>query len=171
MKILNVFLLLPLIVFFLINVTASIYAFIKEKNARSLVGTIVVSAIFTLTVFFFSGFDGFFFVTNTLVCSSRLNKIGTALQMYKTDNRGLYPDSLKNLSPSYLREIPKCVEGDFDRKTREFYWKTYGLNLGDYRYEVTKDRKRYTLTCPGNNHDFYPPNRPMLSSREGLITR
>ena len=41
-------------------------------------------------------------------CKANLKHIGTALEMYSTDNSGTYPAALSSLTPTYLRSIPNC---------------------------------------------------------------
>jgi len=41
-------------------------------------------------------------------CKSNLKNIGTALEMYFTDNQGRYPVALSQLTPSYLKSVPTC---------------------------------------------------------------
>lgn len=49
----------------------------------------------------------------TPICRSNLKTMGTAMEMYSTDNRGKYPTdpSLMPLTPNYLKTIPPCPWG------------------------------------------------------------
>ncbi len=46
-----------------------------------------------------------------VAAESNLKNIATALEMYSTDNKGHYPEELKELSPSYLKAIPPAPQG------------------------------------------------------------
>jgi hypothetical protein len=41
-------------------------------------------------------------------CEDNCKKIGTALEMYSTDNSGRYPEKMDYLIPAYLSKIPDC---------------------------------------------------------------
>ena len=41
-------------------------------------------------------------------CRSNMKNIGTALELFASDNDGLYPPTLNNLTPDYLKSIPQC---------------------------------------------------------------
>lgn len=43
-----------------------------------------------------------------MICKSNLKNIATSVEMYETDHAGLAPLSLDQLTPQYLRMIPKC---------------------------------------------------------------
>ena len=92
-------------------------------------------------------------------CKSNLKNIGTALEMYASDNGGLYPRSIADkLTPNYLKTIPTCPEARVDTYTSS--------------YKVSKRLKDYTFFCSGLNHgsaaiitDF-----PQYNSNQGLVT-
>ena len=86
-------------------------------------------------------------------CQKNLAKVGTELKLYATDNDGLYPDSLERMDPD-IRERHCFHAGD----AVCFYGE----------YEVSADRKEYTLFCKGQYHRG-PPNHPQYTSRQGLI--
>jgi hypothetical protein len=92
-------------------------------------------------------------------CQSNLKNIGTALEMFSTDNEGRYPSSLKELAPNYLKQIPTCASAGKD---------TYSNS-----YSMSFDPDNYTFFCSGANHlrteHNVPPNYPQYNSREGLI--
>jgi hypothetical protein len=57
-------------------------------------------------------------------CKSNLKNFGTALEMYSTDH-GRYPRRLAELTPDYLKTLPKCPSG-----------KSYGADIGAGNYHV-----------------------------------
>lgn len=92
-------------------------------------------------------------------CKSNLKNTATALEMYSTDNQGLYPRSLGQLTPNYLKIIPNCPTAQRD---------TYSES-----YRVATGPDAFTLYCSGFNHSAAntPVNYPQYSSFEGLIER
>jgi len=91
-------------------------------------------------------------------CKSNLKNIGTALEMYSTDNLGKYPQSLDNLKRNYLTSIPTCPAAKSD---------TYS---GSY---VAVFPDRYTVVCSGLNHGGagLPANYPQYTTLHGLIEK
>lgn len=91
-------------------------------------------------------------------CESNLKNIGTALEMYSTDNKGLYPFSLRLLLPNYLKVIPTCPTAGRD---------TYS---GSYAHRAKPDG--YSYYCEGTNHGGVgiSPNFPQYNSDQGLVT-
>ena len=103
-------------------------------------------------------------------CSSNLKNIATALEMYATDNRGDFPESLTllakgNSSPDtpgkvYLKSIPSCP----------------ACKAG-YAYEYNNVPDRFTLWCakPGAHVDRQEVAKdgcwPQYTTGEGLITK
>ncbi len=92
-------------------------------------------------------------------CKSNQKNIGTACEMYSTDHAGRYPASLKQLTPDYLRVIPKCPSAGAD---------TYSSH---YRKGSKPDR--FTVRCWGEHHKLVdiPANYPMYDSEAGLTER
>lgn len=92
-------------------------------------------------------------------CKSNLKNIGTALEMYSTDNSGRYPRSLSSLSPNYLRIIPTCPAAEKD---------TYSAT---FRSRSNPDA--YTVICKGKNHadQRLRPDYPQYNSYEGLVEK
>ncbi|MCD4786179.1 MAG: hypothetical protein K8T10_20345 [Candidatus Eremiobacteraeota bacterium] len=100
-------------------------------------------------------------------CQSNCKNIGTALEMYSTDNKGEYPDDLEYLVPDYLRAIPTCASfGD------DTYSKSYESKASD-ETESIKNSSAYTFYCSGQNHKAVgvTGNYPQYNSREGLVPR
>lgn len=110
-------------------------------------------------------------------CQSNCKNIGTALEMYSTDNSGQYPDSIDKLSPDYLRVIPTCAAAGEN---------TYNKSYTSWNEKPKKKKKkkktgysfgssmgRYTFYCSGHHHKVVgvEPNYPQYNSTEGLIAR
>lgn len=96
----------------------------------------------------------------TTACKSNLKNIATACEMYSTDNKGLYPDSMSKLTPMYLRFLPTCPSAEAD---------TYSAT-----YEVaTEPHDAYTFYCRGENHRAagLPVDFPQYNSMQGLVDR
>lgn len=94
-------------------------------------------------------------------CESNLKNIGTALEMYNTDNQGKYPVSgsfKTNLEAGYLREIPKCPGA-----------------AAIYTYTAGTNETEFTVACPGSTsvHIKARPGctngYPQYSAAGGLI--
>ncbi len=81
-------------------------------------------------------------------CRGNMVRIGTALEMYSTDNSGHYPDRLKDLAPVYLADIPACPSAETD---------TYSAG-----YQGRCNPDYYTYCCKGKNHTaaFIQENYP-----------
>jgi hypothetical protein len=88
-------------------------------------------------------------------CKSNLKNIGTALEMYSTDNIGRYPRSLNELTPNYLRSLPTCSSA--------------GRMTYAYIFAVRPDA--YTVFCAGSHHNAagYKPDFPKYDSVTGII--
>ena len=89
-------------------------------------------------------------------CMSNMRNIGTALEMYSTDNEGHYPASLTQLTPDYLRIIPTCPAAE-----KQTYVDSY---------QVSQNPDAYSFYCKGDNHSIVgvPENYPSYNSTEGL---
>ncbi len=101
-------------------------------------------------------------------CKSNLKNIGTALEMYATDNEGDYPRALGALTPNYLKVIPICPSAQKD---------TYTLTYEVAGIDPDKDGKpvpdAFTYYCEGDHHGKAgtPANYPQYSSYQGLIEK
>jgi prepilin-type N-terminal cleavage/methylation domain-containing protein len=71
-------------------------------------------------------------------CKSNLKNIGTAMEMYSTDNSGRYPSAMGSLTPNYLKVIPTCPSRGSDTYTGSF--------------TSTSNPDSYTIYCNGSNH-------------------
>ena len=102
-------------------------------------------------------------------CEKSLKAIGTAIDMYTTDNGGVWPardpsggpftPDLRLLVPHYLKEIPTCPAAGEDTYSKAYY--------------CTRDRAYYTLVCEGRFHEdaHVPRCFPQYSSTCGLWRR
>lgn len=97
-------------------------------------------------------------------CQSNCKNIGTALEMYSTDNAGHYPDSLDKLTPDYLKMIPTCAGAGED---------TYSKSYTSYYKPDNYTLDKYTFYCSGHNHKDVGagPNYPQYNSTSGLTPR
>jgi hypothetical protein len=88
-------------------------------------------------------------------CKSNLKNIGTALEMYSTDNYGRYPVRLEMVTPNYIRVIPTCP---YARKQ-------------SYVYVRRENPDVYTIYCSGRHHGkvIDAENYPQYDSIQGLM--
>lgn len=101
-------------------------------------------------------------------CKSNLKNLATALEMYASDNKGHYPQTLDGLIPSrYLRQIPTCPSNHS--------W-GHSLSAGhDYTYEVNAKPANFSMVCQGDHADAYrgfnadPHGFPQYDSTAGLL--
>jgi len=102
-------------------------------------------------------------------CESNLKKLATALDIYASENNGVYPagfykllEESKNKEP-YMSKIPDCV------KSNKFYDKK---DLTSYEYTVSKDFKNFTIWCTqGHLNSGGPTGYPQYSPSQGLILK
>lgn len=90
-----------------------------------------------------------------IACKSNLKNIGTALEMYSSDNSGLYPSSLSSLTPMYLKVLPTCSSS----------------GMMNYAYTRGTDSQTYTTWCNGsyhtpNTHENFPEYDSIVGLRE-----
>ena len=96
-------------------------------------------------------------------CKSNLKNIGTACEMYATDNAGRYPANLSALTSGamggYLKSIPTCPAAGSDTYTDSY---SHGMNPDIF-----------TVYCKGSNHTAVDTadNFPQYDSVQGLIER
>lgn len=93
------------------------------------------------------------------ICKSNLKNVGTAREMYATDNADLYPDSAARLTPNYLKVIPTCTSSGTD---------TYSVG-----FRSASHPDNYTFFCQGPNHvdsGESSPDYPQCNSLQGLVT-
>jgi prepilin-type N-terminal cleavage/methylation domain-containing protein len=96
-------------------------------------------------------------------CESNEKNIGTALEMYSTDNSGRYPSGTTGfggeITPNYLKVVPTCPSAGTDTYT------------GSYSSASNPDA--YTYFCNGSNHTSLlngSPNFPQYNSAQGLVS-
>lgn len=89
-------------------------------------------------------------------CKSNLKNIGTALEMWSTDNSGRFPTQLSQVAPNYLRIMPTCPAAGKD---------TYSAT-----FQSAANPDAYTVFCSGSHHvdAQYSPNYPQYTSTMGL---
>jgi type II secretory pathway pseudopilin PulG len=98
-------------------------------------------------------------------CKSNLKNIGTALEMYSTDNSGKYPPALSYVVPNYLKTIPECPSAG-SVTYRAYFGSSAPLNTGGYE-------DYYYIECVGGNHTrvSVTGNYPAYNGIQGLIER
>lgn len=102
-------------------------------------------------------------------CQSNCKNIGTALEMYSTDNKGEYPDNLEKLTPDYLKYIPTCASAGYDTYSKSYKsWAPDDTESGHSTASCS-----YTFYCSGKNHKAVglTGNYPQYNSRKGLVAR
>lgn len=91
-------------------------------------------------------------------CKSNCKNIATALEMYASDNKGLYPAELSKLTEgSYLRLLPTCPASSEMTYTNyrvygrsgHFYFSCVGNNHAEAYLHIGKDSENY----PGYHSD------------------
>ncbi len=87
-------------------------------------------------------------------CENNLKNIGTALEMYGSDNAGKYPESLAAMAPNYLGTVPKCPTDA----------------AKPYSYTRSAEGEAsYLVSCTGHQHPMLKPGSPKYSSSEGIL--
>jgi hypothetical protein len=86
-------------------------------------------------------------------CNSNLKNIGTACEMYSSDNAGHYPPSLSHLTPGYLKTLPTCP----------------AAGQVTYAYTSHSGPDVYTAWCKGSSHHpVVPRDHPQYDSVSGI---
>jgi len=94
-------------------------------------------------------------------CCSNLKNIGTALEMYASDNSGVYPPTLAGLTVgNYLRVIPSCPGEDEEDPSVDTYTPGY----------LRPTENTYRLCCKGKHHPILVgrPDSPKYDSENRL---
>lgn len=94
-------------------------------------------------------------------CKSNLKNIGTACEMYATDNGGRYPKTLDDLKKEangqqpYMKSLPKCPSA----------------GTMTYAYSYNSNPDVYTMYCSGSNHTAAgcDADYPKFTATMGLI--
>lgn len=76
-----------------------------------------------------------------VAAESNLKNIATALEMYSTDNKGHYPEELKELTPNYLKVIPTAPQG------MQYYYEAKE-NPDHYTVGYSKDGEELSMDHP-----------------------
>jgi len=103
------------------------------------------------------------------LCESQIKDLATALEVYATENNGLYPEGFyklleisKNKNP-YMSKIPDCKKSNPSHG---------GKNLTSYKYIRSDDCKNFTMWCIQNHIDCgMKEGYPQYNPYQGLIIR
>ncbi len=87
-------------------------------------------------------------------CKSNLKNIGTAMEMYASDNGKHYPLTLGGITPNYLKTLPTCSSA----------------GKMTYTYIHSADMECYTAWCTEKRHPGtrLAPGFPQYDSVNGL---
>jgi hypothetical protein len=98
-------------------------------------------------------------------CAANQRLLAAALRQYAAGHKGHYPARLEELTPSLLRQLPRCLAGHSGVAER-YYAHAYGLSFGPYAYAPSVDRRSYKLGCGSTNHlrGGIAAGRPSISS-------
>lgn len=106
-------------------------------------------------------------------CKSNLKNIGTAMEMYASDNQGQCPKTLEALTPSYLKSLPECPSAG-----KQTYASSYQVKRKAVPTDKTNNKMPtglssddYTVFCQGDHHSKagLPTDYPIYSSLNGLV--
>ena len=120
-------------------------------------GSVAIGGLATLTAILVPNFIRARAQGQTTACKSNLKNLGTALEMYSTDNAGRYPTSLGPLTPNYLKRMPICPSANSD---------TYSSS-----YQFAANPDAYSFFCQGLHHGEagLKENFPQYNSYYGLV--
>ncbi|MHC9542952.1 MAG: type IV pilin protein [Vulcanimicrobiota bacterium] len=89
-------------------------------------------------------------------CKSNLKNIGTAMEMYSSDNQGRYPSAIASITPNYLKTLPTCASA----------------GSITYSYTNTQVPDCYTAWCNGSYHTpMTGTNFPEYDAVQGLYEK
>lgn len=177
---------LPLIVFLLIGIISVTLDYFNKKLTDKKVD--IPGSLIVICICAFLGYNLSFpgrlrsrAQGQYTYCQSNCKNLGSALEIYSTDNGGNYPDSLRRLAPNYIKTIPTCPaaksppEGTPNLPGNRVH---AGGDSYSSSYQVFHDPKnpennRYTFYCKGKNHTFVGAgeNFPQYNSETGLMAR
>ena len=90
-------------------------------------------------------------------CRANQKNIGTALEMYSSDNGGRFPSHLQQVLGAYLKVVPTCPSAGTDTYSRGF--------------ASASNPDAYTVVCHGQHHaPFKGAGYPQYTSTQGLIS-
>ena len=106
-------------------------------------------------------------------CKSNLKNLGTGLEMYASDFAGLYPASLSQLTPNYLKMIPQCASAQIVTYEYEFNIVPRSSSTPSGKTPSPMPVDSYTIFCKGNHHEKAGalPNYPQYYSDKGMVDR
>jgi hypothetical protein len=81
-------------------------------------------------------------------CKSNLKNIGTAIELYQTDQEGRIPSNLGELTPNYLMQIPVCPAYGDDTSVPLWYLSP----PDDMNYEYRPGDSSFVVFCSGTKH-------------------
>lgn len=95
-------------------------------------------------------------------CLVNLEGIAVAMEFYAIDWDGRYPQNLGQLTPRYMRELPRCPAAGYTTYRADF-----GAN------STTHSEHNYLAECTGEHHKpaDLAANFPAYSSMEGPVRR
>ncbi|MEQ8189934.1 MAG: serine/threonine-protein kinase [Candidatus Eremiobacterota bacterium] len=145
---------------------------ISYEPVNEAIGCNVILAGFLLFIILiiYPGFRNARETGKLAACESNIKNIATALEMYHTDNKELYPDSLEKILAktdtgiSYIKHIPECP----NRKKSIFPSKTEAPSYG---YIVSGDHKNFTIWCMGSHRHYLQAGFPRYAPGQGLILK
>ena len=114
----------------------------------------------TATIFFVVSLFAVILIPNYLIaraqgsmrnCKSNLKNIGTALEIYSTDNYGRYPRELKDLIPDYIYEIPLCPAAEDQKSLIVLGICIYRYKETTYSYVCSRNPDAFTMCCGYSN--------------------
>jgi type II secretion system protein G len=132
--------------------------FMKKRKGFTLIELMIVIAIIAILAailvpnFLRARAQGQF-----TACQSNCKNIGTALEMYSTDNSGHYPTAMTGLTPNYMQNLPSCQSA--------------GSITYSSAYSAASIPDAYTFYCKGSNHKTLQQGEyPQYNSTQGLRT-
>ncbi|MGV8122362.1 MAG: hypothetical protein AB2L14_21590 [Candidatus Xenobiia bacterium LiM19] len=143
----------------------------KEKASFNIVYLIVSFILFIVTAYMYGQLSAARPRAMLRMCEANCRNIGTALEMYAADNDAHYPGRLEQLTPDYIKYLPKCGTEAKHRYTDS--------------YETDMEHQNYTFCCKGDNHIIRirvfdipvtgnlgaVPDYPRYSKKSGLIVK
>lgn len=96
-------------------------------------------------------------------CKANFKNIGCALEMYTVDHHGHYPASLDDLTPLYLKRLPRCPAAGYS---------TYKVSFGRQApLNEERSEQYYLLQCAGEAHKRVGvgPDFSKWASHRGLL--